>query len=142
MVKLTGKCLCESIKYSYEGKMGDIVHCHCSKCRRWHGSAFRTRTIIEKKGFRWLKGENTLSYYDSSENVTKTFCKNCGSNLISIYKNNDDILGLPLGGVEGKLDNKESYHIFTKFKADWHEISDDLERYDELPSEARCIRSL
>jgi len=58
-----------------------------------------------------------LSYYDSSENVTKTFCKKCGSNLISIYKNNADILGLPLGGVEDELDDKESYHIFTNFKA-------------------------
>ena len=133
MVELTGKCLCEAIEYSYEGKMGDIIHCHCSKCRRWHGSAFRTRAIIEKSGFEWFKGEDMLSYYDSSKNVTKTFCKNCGSNLVSIYKNNSDILGLPLGGIEGKLGNKKSYHIFTDSRAEWHEITDDLEQYDELP---------
>ena len=101
MADLKGKCLCEEIAYSYQGKIGAIVNCHCSKCRRWHGSAFRTRTVIESKGFKWLKGKELLAYYDSSENVTKTFCKKCGSNLISIYKNNDKILGFPLGACEG-----------------------------------------
>jgi len=129
MVKLTGKCLCESIEYSYEGRMGDIINCHCSKCRRWHGSAFRTRATIEKRGFKWIKGENLLSYYDSSRNITKTFCKNCGSNLISIYKDNDNILGLPLGGVEGEFEDRPKYHIFTDSKAKWHKITDKLEQH-------------
>jgi hypothetical protein len=35
-----------------------------------------------------------------------------------INKNNDETLRLPLGGVEDELNDKESYHIFTNFKAE------------------------
>lgn len=84
--------------------------------------------------FKWIKGEDLLTHYDSSNKVTKTFCKNCGSSLISIYKDNNQILGLPLGGVEGDLDKEVSqFHIFTNFKAKWYKITDDLKQYNNLP---------
>ena len=76
MKKLTGKCLCEGIAYEIEGELGTIVHCHCSKCRRWHGAAFRTRCTIEKKNFRWPRGEELLSKYYSSEKQRKSFIAN------------------------------------------------------------------
>jgi len=48
----------------------------------------------------------------------------------------------PLGGIEGKLEDRESYHIFTNSKADWYEIIDDLEQYDELPSKTGKVRKI
>ena len=74
MKKFTGKCLCGAIAYEINGELGTIVNCHCSKCRRWHGSAFRTRAAVESKKFHWRRGEEHLSKYHSSENVIKTFC--------------------------------------------------------------------
>ncbi|MBT6120767.1 GFA family protein, partial [bacterium] len=81
MIKLKGECLCGKIKYESKGLSGTIVHCHCSMCRKWHGAAFRSRIVIERKGFQWISGQEFLSNYNSSENVTKCFCKSCGSNL-------------------------------------------------------------
>jgi hypothetical protein len=74
MKKLTGKCLCEAIAYEIEGELGPIVNCHCSKCRRWHNAAFRTRAAVASKKFKWVRGEEYLSKYHSSEHVVKTFC--------------------------------------------------------------------
>ena len=99
-MKLTGKCLCGAIEYQINGALGPIVNCHCSMCRRWHGAAFRTRCTIESKNFKWTKGEEHLSKYHSSKAVVKTFCKICGSNLISLYDDRPDYIGLPIGGLD------------------------------------------
>ncbi len=133
MKKLTGKCLCNAIAYEISGDIGTIVNCHCSLCRRWHGSAYRTRAAVEAKSFKWLKGEDLLSKYPSSENVIKTFCSICGSNLISILLDNPQFIGLPIGGLEQDPGHKPSMNIFVKSKAPWHEITDDLPAYEQWP---------
>lgn len=135
MKKLTGKCLCGKISYEIQGELGTIINCHCSKCRQWHGAAFRTRAAIKSKNFKWLTGEEYLSKYHSSEHVIKTFCSICGSNLISILQNNPDYIGLPIGALEQDPDKKPVMHIFVGSKAPWHEITDQLPQYDEWPPE-------
>lgn len=131
--KLTGRCLCEAISYEITGELGPIFNCHCSKCRRWHGAAFRTRAAVRTKDFKWLSGEQYLSRYHSSENTVKTFCSICGSNLISILEDNPDFIGLPLGGLEQDPGNRPIANIFIASKAPWYDIPDGLPQYDEWP---------
>jgi hypothetical protein len=64
MQQLTGRCLCGDIEYQITGELGPIYNCHCSRCRRWHGAAFRTRTTIKKSQFKWLTGEELLVGYN------------------------------------------------------------------------------
>lgn len=135
MKKLTGKCLCEAIAYEIVGDLGPIVNCHCSKCRRWHGAAFRTRCTIPKKNFKWIRGEDNLSKYYSSKQVAKTFCRTCGSSLISLYDDRPDYIGLPIGGLEQDPGDHPMMHIFVASKSPWYEITDDLPQCDELPEE-------
>src|SRR5262245_18802394 len=97
---LTGRCLCEGIAYEIRGELGPIFHCHCSRCRRWHGAAFRTRATINASQFTWTRGEELLSRYHSSEFVVKHFCSVCGSNLISTYDDDPAKVGVPLGGLD------------------------------------------
>lgn len=141
-INLKDQCLCGKIKYHYQGPSGKIVHCHCSKCRKWHGSPFRSRVVIKKEGFSWISGEDQLSFYDSSAKVTKSFCKQCGSNLVSFYKYKGQILGLPLGGIEGDLSAIKQIHIFTKYKAKWFQIADNHPQYPELPEDPAIIHQL
>ena len=135
MKKLTGQCLCCAIAYEIDGALGPIVNCHCSMCRRWHGAAFRTRCTVESKHFKWTKGEEHLSKYHSSKTVIKTFCKICGSNLISLYDDRPDYIGLPISGLEEDPESHPIAHIFVGSKSPWYEITDDLPQYEELPDE-------
>lgn len=134
MEKFTGRCLCEKIVYEITGELGPIVNCHCSKCRRWHGAAFRTRASVPSKNFKWLRGEDYLTRYYSSENVVKHFCKNCGANLISTYVDKPDFIGLPIGGLEQDPGKRPTAHIFVGSKSPWYEIIDDLPQYDSWPA--------
>lgn len=112
---------------------------HCSKCRRWHGAAFRTRAAVKLANFRWLSGEEFLAKYDSSKDITKTFCSICGSPLISIIKNSPDVIGIPLGGLEQDPLVRPQGNIFVGSKATWYEINDGLPQYDEWPPEGASI---
>jgi len=139
MTHLTGECLCGEVKYRVDGELGEVLHCHCSECRKWHGSAFRTRVPVRKKDFAWLSGEEHIGEYAGLSKVVKTFCKICGSNLISYYKDNDEYIGLPLGGVEGEFAERPTKHIFVGSKADWYEITDDLSQFESFPEDTSGI---
>lgn len=140
MSKLTGKCLCEIVSYQIKGELGPIYNCHCSKCRRWHGAAFRTRASIKAEQFSWLSGEDCLSQFKSSENVTKFFCRNCGSPLVSTYEDRPDVLGIALGGLDQAPSNNPEAHIFVASKAPWFTISDNLKQYEAWPENEDRVR--
>lgn len=137
---LTGRCLCEGVSYAIEGEIGPVYNCHCSKCRRWHGAAFRTRASIGAEQFKWLQGEELLSRYKSSDNVTKVFCKVCGSNLISTYADRPHVIGIPLGGLEQHPGRVPEAHIFVGSKSPWYEITDDLPQFEAWPGAEAKVR--
>jgi hypothetical protein len=139
-MKLTGRCLCEAISYEIEGPLGPIFNCHCSKCRRWHGAAFRTRASIKKSQFKWVTGEHLLSKFHSSDNVVKTFCSVCGSNLMSFYENAPDLVGVPLGGLEQDPGSRPVANIFVGSKAPWYQLTDGLPQHQEWPISESKVR--
>ncbi|HET7370907.1 MAG TPA: GFA family protein [Gammaproteobacteria bacterium] len=64
MSSIKSRCLCETVSYEIRGEPGPIFNCHCLKCRRWHGAAFRIRASVDVSQFRWLSGEDNLSQYN------------------------------------------------------------------------------
>ena len=140
MGDISGKCLCGAVQYRICGSLGPIYNCHCSKCRRWHGAAFRTRASFKREQFSWLSGADNLSSYASSDNVTRYFCSTCGSPLISTYKDHPDVLGIALGGLEGDISGRPQAHLFTDSKASWHQITDDLPQHSGWPGTESAVR--
>ncbi len=45
-----------------------MMHCHCSRCRKHHGSAFATFVGAPATGFQWLRGKNSISDVDAGTN--------------------------------------------------------------------------
>ena len=37
-----GRCLCGALRYQIDGPFVDMLHCHCSMCRKHHGTPFAT----------------------------------------------------------------------------------------------------
>ncbi len=139
MSEMNGKCLCEKVTYKITGSLGPIYNCHCSKCRRWHGAPFRSRASIEISQFHVLTGQEFIASFNSSENVTKHFCRLCGSPLHSTYLDRPNIVGLALGGLDG-VQAKPEAHIFTSSKASWYDIADDLPQFESWPGSEAKVR--
>ena len=121
------------MRYEVTGRPTGALHCHCSMCRKAHGAAFRSRAAVPAANFRWVQGEALLSGYRSSPGTTRTFCRVCGSNLISVFDDRPEVLGLALGTLDDDPGIRPGLHIFVGSKAPWYEIADDLPQYEALP---------
>ncbi|MEM9506975.1 MAG: GFA family protein [Cyanobacteria bacterium P01_E01_bin.35] len=93
MAELKEECLCGKIQYEHCDTKNNLIHCHCSKYRKWHGAAFRSRMVVKKDGYQLTQRQDYLAQYQASVNIIKTFCKNCGSSLSTIYPLRDSLLG-------------------------------------------------
>ena len=129
---LTGSCLCRGITYEILEPLTNVVNCHCSMCRKAHGTAFRTRATVRVAAFRFKTGEALLTYYESSPGEYRSFCRVCGANLITRYDRHPEVYGFALGTLDTDPGVKPVRHVFTRFKAPWHDITDGLPQVEEL----------
>ena len=130
---LHGSCLCGALRYAVTGPLRSTLNCHCTLCRKAHGAAFRTRAAVDRAQSRWLTGEAALTGYRSSPNTTRTFCGVCGANLISVFDDRPEVIGLALGTLDDDPGVRPAMHIFVGSKAPWHDVADALPQYETLP---------
>jgi hypothetical protein len=128
-----GSCLCREVRWRYSGILERITHCHCEMCRKAHASAFASYAIGTKSAFAFECGENSIRQYESSPGFIRSFCQCCGS--VVPNDNFDDIVAMPAGGLEDSLGIEPSAHIFAKWKAPWHVITDDLAQHNNYPDQ-------
>lgn len=128
---LTGQCLCGDITFEYDGPLGPIALCHCSQCRRAHGSAFSASAPVQKIRFRWLSGKDQIREYESRPGKYRAFCGRCGSQLYSRLDAIPGILRLRVGVINEPLDSSPAQHVFVGSKSDWFEITDDIPQFEK-----------
>jgi len=124
-----GQCLCGTIKYESDAFGAKMGHCHCSMCRKFHGSGFITLGEALLSDFRWVQGEAELKSYTSENGVTRQFCRHCGSSMTFASAGSKSI-ELALGTLDSDLDIQPDAHIYVGSKANWTIISDDLPQYE------------
>ena len=127
---ITGSCLCGDSAWEAAGPLELMHHCHCSMCRKSHGTAFSTAVAASSRGFRWRRVERVQRYV-SSPGIRRAFCSRCGSSVPG------DPFGekvfMPAGCLDDDPGVRAMAHIFVASKAPWHEITDSLPRFDEYP---------
>src|SRR5262245_4970021 len=128
---IRGGCLCGAIRYEVDGPLFDVGNCHCSMCRRFHGAAFATYAKVNTDNFRWLKGQDLLTVYETSPSIGWAFCRVCGSSVG--VPSGAKLSDLAVGALDADPGVRPTYHMFVGSKATWHDITDDLPRYDAWP---------
>ena len=108
------------------------MHCHCSMCRKLHGSAFATFGVFDVGVVHWIKGVDQVVNYKSSEYGSRNFCGKCGS-VVPAPSQTEGVAYIPMGNVSGDEADIEALHLFAGSKAPWHEIADDHEQHEEWP---------
>ena len=109
-----------------------LMHCHCSMCRKLHGSAFATFGVFDPQAVHWIKGADQVNRYRSSEYGSRSFCGKCGS-VVPAPGQTDGFAYIPMGNVTGDQADIEALHLFVGSKAPWHAIADDHEQHEEWP---------
>lgn len=128
-----GSCLCGAVTYETQGQITGMAHCHCSMCRKIHGTPFATYLSVES--VRWVSGQNHIADYESSQDFKRCFCDQCGSVLPEISEA-DGFAFVPAGGLIDPIEQRPEKHIFASSRATWHHIADDLPRYDSYSADS------
>jgi hypothetical protein len=123
-----GSCLCGDIQWTTTGDFTAHLNCHCSICRKVHGSGYGAFVAAPASGFKWISGEDTLKLYQSSEQGLRPFCPRCGSCVATVM---GETAFMPAGNLDGDIDRPLDQHIFVAHKAQWFDISDAAQQFDE-----------
>jgi hypothetical protein len=131
--ELLGSCLCGSVRYEITASLGDAEHCHCSMCRKAHGAAFSTNSVIPTEALTVTSGAALVSEYESSPNRRKCFCSNCGSQLFIRRLDKPEFTVVTVGTIDGDPRARPQRHVFVASKAPWYEIADALPQFKIYP---------
>lgn len=124
----TGGCLCGAVKYRVDGPMREVVFCHCGQCRRQTGLYYASTNAAEAD--LTVEGGDAVTWYTSSDEGRRGFCRHCGSALFWKYQGSDHI-SIQAGTLDKPTRLKLGYHIFCADKGDFYEINDGLPQYDK-----------
>ena len=76
---LTGGCFCGRVRYEAHGEPYHATLCHCGDCRRAAGAPMIGWFTVKAEDYRITAGEPVT--WESSPNVTRGFCRDCGTQL-------------------------------------------------------------
>jgi len=126
-----GSCLCGGVQFEAD-EIPLITNCHCSMCRKAGGAAFGTFAHARPEQFRYLKGQELITLYQSSPDIQRGFCRICGSR-VPIFQKDWPSVVIPAGTLDDDPGARPALHLFTGSKAPWWEIRDELPRFETWP---------
>lgn len=125
-----GKCLCGKVAVKIAGEISDVIHCHCSLCRKNSGSAFATNGFINSCDFEITSGQASLSQFAFKPGRIRHFCTNCGSPIYSSNSQDPSRLRIRLGLLDSEIAARPLSHNFVSSKANWEDLDANLPRYN------------
>ncbi|HEY4203356.1 MAG TPA: GFA family protein [Devosiaceae bacterium] len=90
-----GGCQCGAIRYHAEGPVRHASICNCRMCQKALGN-FMAPFAAYEGPVTWTRGEP--AYFQSSGNVRRGFCSNCGTPLV--YQWGDSAPSLTIGSLD------------------------------------------
>jgi len=127
-----GKCLCGKVEIKVIGEISDIIHCHCSLCRKNSGTAFATNGFINASEFEIVSGSHNLTKFSFKPGRNRYFCASCGSPVYSSNKQDPSRYRIRLGVLDTDITQRPISHNFVSSKANWEELDAKLPRYDSF----------
>lgn len=129
-----GGCQCGSVRYTLTAPPREVVHCHCSMCRKAHGALFATAGTYDLDAVTVDRSADALGDYESTPRNHRRFCRHCGCQLLMTVEAWPDRLFVVLatldpGSVPGH-DPAAEKHIFWESRACWYDVGDSLPKVE------------
>jgi hypothetical protein len=126
---LGGECSCGAVRYLVDDAFRYALNCHCSRCRKATGSAFKSFGGIELEKLRIVQGAtDTLRVGGEAHDVR---CRHCGSLLFSVVRRGK-FAHVTFGTLVDAPTLRPTAHVYVESKAPWFEITDSLPQLQGL----------
>ena len=135
--RVNGGCLCGKVSYQINGNMGVFQYCHCSRCRKFTGSAYASNLFVSPDDFSWLSGEEFVGRYDPADTkyFATCFCKNCGSSLPWLSKSKKVVI-IPAGTLDEDPGIRPMQNLFCGSRPAWYTPVSAIPEYEKMPERA------
>ena len=133
-MKLEGGCYCKDVRYVAEGEPMMKAQCHCRECQYITGGAPNVIVAMPPGGFKYTKGTaKQFSRSDLERPVTREFCPNCGTHLLTRAPGFPAII-LKVGTLDDpKLAGDPQMAIFTIDQQSFHRIPEGIATFERMP---------
>jgi len=134
-MKFEGGCYCGAVRYVAEGDPLFKGQCHCRECQYISGGQSAVTLGMPEAGFAYTKGApKAFTRSDLESPVTREFCGDCGTHLVSKAP------GLPGAALlkVGTMDDPSLYGgpqmaIYTIDKQAFHHIPEGVATFERVP---------
>lgn len=122
---LNASCNCGAVTFSVTPDTR-VTACHCGQCRKQSGHHWASGSAP----FDRFSISGDVRWFETTPTARRGFCPICGSFLF--WKHNDETnMSFSLGAVDGPTGLALEEHIFTAFKGDYYELTDDVPQRED-----------
>ena len=112
---------------------------HCRQSLKGHCAPLHPRARATAADFRFLAGEELVSFYESTPGTHRGFCKVCGAPVLVKFDEDSRsaqtdsgavaLYGVALATLDDDPGVRPDAHAFIIDKAPWFAVTDDLPQY-------------
>jgi hypothetical protein len=134
MAELAGGCLCGQVRYSTTADPIFTGVCHCKDCQKQSGTAFSIVVAVPKPA---LSVQGSLKDYqstgDSGKTISRQFCPNCGSPVITEAAVMPGVSIIKAGTLDDTSSLKPTMEIFCDSAQPWVSLQGGMQRFPKMP---------
>ncbi len=139
-MRLEGSCHCGAVRFTVEAPHPvPYQRCYCSICRKTAGGGGFAVNIGALAGTLEVEGRESLSTYQSSARMERTFCAVCGSALWGYSPDWPDLIHPHASAIDTELPVAPTHvHMMTGARAGWAapDIAQGDAVFDAYPEES------
>ena len=134
-MKVEGGCYCRSVRYQAEGEPMFKGECFCRECQYISGGSSNLVMGMPQSGFSFTKGKpNSYSRADLENPVTREFCPNCGTHLLTKVQGLPDTVLIKVGTLDDpSVFEGPQMVIFTCDKQQYHNLPENVPAFERGP---------
>jgi GNAT superfamily N-acetyltransferase len=123
----SGGCLCGAVRWRASEPPIEVVHCHCTLCRRASGAPLVTWATFPRAA---VTVTGTPAERRSTPDAVRSFCRDCGTPIAFSERARPTVIDITVGSMDHPEQLRPAGHIWTRGALPWLAIDDDLPRHD------------
>ncbi len=134
-MKIEGGCYCGAVRFEAEGDAVFKGQCHCRECQYISGGSPNVTMGVPEAGFRYTQGSpKAFQRTDLDTPVTREFCGDCGTPLLSKAPSLPGVVLLKVGALDDpSVFGAPQMAIYTMDQQSFHQIPEGLPTFERTP---------
>ena len=130
----TGGCYCGQVRYESTGDAMMQAQCHCRECQYITGGSPNVFMAVPDAGLVFTQGETKgFSRDDLEAPVTREFCPNCGTHILTRSPRLEGAVILKVGTLDDPSEFNPQIAIFTCDQQAFHTIPEGVPSFERTP---------